>query len=330
MKKSLAIVYFSLTIALLLYSNTFYSQNTDTIKIKITNDVYDTIRIYDTIVKYDTIWVDSKFEEIRIGPSTSMFFCKWRKYNDQAYELISQQNYSIGLESDIVFEKFIFSPGFFLTQFKESRQFDYSISEIDSTFLMQLIPLSYIDYDTTGVSWIVHTFDSTYYDPILLDTVTTVFTDTLMQYHVDSTTINYNDTVFNTMYDTITNDTTIVRDFIYKYLEVPLIVNYRLAKFKHLSLDIGAGLIAGLLIKSESYYFDAESSAVLSYEKSDTYSFLPSLWVSLGVEYSLGDSFLIRLEPYYNPGLRSILKPEAGISGIPDRYGVKFEIKYLF
>jgi hypothetical protein len=103
-----------------------------------------------------------------------------------------------------------------------------------------------------------------------------------------------------------------------------------LAKFKHLSLDIGAGFIAGLLIKSESYYFDTESNAILTCEKGDTYNFLPSLWLSLGVNYSLRDNFLIRLEPYYNPGLRNILKPEAGISGIPDRYGIKFGIKYLF
>ena len=319
----------AITTAFILYPNLLHSQNIDTIRINHTTQVYDTIRIYDTIVKIDTIWIDPKIKEIRIGPNLSSFLCKWRNYDEQLTTYLSQRNYSVGIETGFVFDKTILQTGVFFTQFNEKRQFEYSITDIESIIQTEIVSDSYIEYDTTGVSWITETYDSTYFNPNLNDTITIIITDSTMLYQIDSTTIIINDTVFNTIYDTITNDTVLAKDFVYKYIEVPLIFKYRIGQFNNFHFNIGVGIIGGLLIKSESYYFDVGTNSVLAYQKGDNYKFMPSLWLSLEINYQLKERFIISLEPYYNPGLKSILKTDVGISGIPDRYGVRFGISFL-
>ncbi len=300
------------------------AQNVDTIKINITNRVYDTVIIYDTVVNYDTVWLDSGFKEINIGVSASSFICKWRKNNDKISTVIRQQNYSAGIDAGIVFNKFVLRSGLFYTQFKEIRQIGYSLTDIDSVVNLQLIPHSYFSVDTI-VTWQYFTYDTTFND-----STTVTIIDSIQQYQIDSTEINYNDTVYNTVYDTITKDTAATANFKYTYLEVPLILKYRLGEYRNFIFDIGAGFIAGFLIKSESYFFDVGTNTVKSYAKSDTYRFMPSLWFSLGINYKIGDVFLISLEPYYNPGLKSIYKKELSVIKIPDRYGLRFGVRYYF
>lgn len=320
----------SLVMTFIIVSNLVLAQNTDTIKINYTHDVYDTVRIFDTIVKYDTVWQEYIFDEIRVGPATSVFVSKWRNKNGEILNILTQNNFCLGLQSDFIIGRSIFSSGITYSQFNETRQFDYSIIEVDSTQQMEIVLDSYIDYDTTGVSWILYTYDSTYYEPTIEDSVTIVITDTIMQYHIDSITINYNDTVFNIIYDSTKIDTISARNFKYTYLEVPLIYKYKIAEIKNFSFNVGIGFIAGLLIKSESYYHDAETNIILVYNKADNYSFFPSLWFSLGIDYHLKDRLVVSLEPFYNPGLRSILKPDIGNWGIPDRYGLKLGLSYKF
>ncbi len=306
------------------------AQNVDTIKINLSHQVYDTVKVYDTIVKYDTVWIESKLKEIRLSASASGFLCTWRKYNDLISVQVNQRNFSAGLSVDFVFSKFAFSPGLFFTQFNEARKFGYSITELDSLINIQLVPQTYFIYDTTGVSLQILFHDSTYFDNGLMDSVTIVVADSVTTYQIDTTQVNYNDTVYSTVYDTIRNDTILARNFKYTYLEIPLILKYRIGEYKNFGFDVGTGFIAGFLIKSESYFFDVGENAVRAYAKTDTYKFLPSLWFSVGVSYSIGNKFLIRLEPYYNPGLRSIYKKTLPVIKIPDRYGLKFGLTYCF
>ena len=223
--------------AFIMFSKFLFAQNTDTIKINYTENIYDTVQVFDTIVKYDTVWIESKIDEIRIGLSTSVFISKWRNKNGEILNILEQKNFSIGVQSDFVVGRYIFTSGIFYSQFNETRQFDYSIINVDSTQQMEIIQDTYIDYDTTGVSWILYPYDSTYYEPAIEDSVTIVITDTIMQYHIDSITINYNDTVFNTIYDSTKTDTISARNFKYTYLEVPLIFKYKLADINSFSFN---------------------------------------------------------------------------------------------
>jgi len=312
------------------FSNVVFAQNTDTVKVIVNKTVYDTVRIYNNVIKTDTIWTEPIIKSINAGISVSSFLTVWRKYDDEFIKLLNQRNISAGIETDICFGKWSLGTGLFFTSFSENRQFGFSITDIDSIINMHLEPHSYEQIDTTGVSWQYFTHDSTYYDPGLSDSVTITITDSIPTYEIDTTTGNYNDTTYSTTYDTITTDTVAARNFKYKYLEVPVIAKFVLYKRKKFSIDASLGIVVGILIKSESYYFEPSSNSIMAYAKNDTYSFLPSAWISAGFNYNINDKLLIRLEPYCNPGLRSVYKKELPIVKIPDRYGLKMGVRYVF
>jgi hypothetical protein len=307
-----------------------FAQNNDTVRVFVKDTVFDSVLYYDTIVKIDTIWIDPAFKGIQASVGVSSFMCTWRKYNDEILRLLNQRNYSAGVGVDFLFSNWRLGTGIFFTSFSESRQFGFSMTDIDSIIHMQLIPNSYQIIDTTSVSWEYFTHDTTYFDPDLNDSVTITTTDSIPTYQTDTTTINYNDTTYNTTYDTIRSDTVVAKSFKYSYLEVPLIVRLNLYKYRSFSFDAGIGIIAGLLIKSESYFFDVGTNSVRAYSKDDTYKFLPSLWLSLGINYAYKERFIISLEPFYNPGLRSVYIKELPVIKIPDRYGIRFGVSYRF
>jgi len=320
----------SILVLFVIFCNNIWAQNTDTVKVFINKTTYDTVLIYDTIVKIDTIWTESAIKGYRVGLSASSFLTTWRKYDAAVIKLLNQRNYSIGIDAEMYFDKWSLATGLFFTSFNENRQFSFKITDIDSIINMHLEPHSYEQIDTTGVTWQYFTHDSTYFDPGLSDSVTITITDSIPDYEIDTTTVNYNDTTYSTTYDTIRTDTVAARNFKYTYLEVPVIAKFGLYQHKKFSIDAGLGIIAGILIKSESYYFDTGSNSILAYAKDDTYRFLPSVWISAGFNYQIKDKLLIRIEPYYNPGLMSVYKKELPIIKIPDRYGVKVGFRYLF
>jgi hypothetical protein len=307
-----------------------FAQNTDTVRVHISDTVFNSVTVFDTIVHIDTVWVESKISGFETSIFASSFFSNWRKYNDEVILLLNQRNYSFGVEARILFNKWSIGSGIFFSSFNENRQFGFKITDIDSIIHIQLIPNSYQIVDTISVSWEYNTYDSTYFDPGQGDSITVTITDSIPTYQIDTTTVNYNDTIYNTTYDTIQSDTITAKRFRYTYLEVPLIVKFNLYKTQKFSLDAGLGIISGLLIKSESYFFDVGTNTVLAYSKGDTYKFLPSLWFSLGLNYALSDKLFLSLVPYYNPGIRTIYNKDLPIVKIPDRYGVKFGLSYRF
>jgi hypothetical protein len=307
-----------------------FAQNTDTIRVYVSDTIFNTVRVYDTVESIDTVWIEPKISGFETSVFASSFYCTWKKYNDEILRLLNQKNYSLGVETKVMFNNWSLGTGLFFTSFNESRQFGFSMTDIDSIIHMQLIPNSYQIIDTSSVSWEYHTYNTTYYDTVLLDSVTITTTDSIPTYQIDTTTINYNDTTYNTTYDTIKTDTAVIKSFKYTYLEVPLIVKYNFYNYKKLSLTAGVGVVAGLLIKSESYFFDVGTNSVRAYSKENTYKFLPSLWFSVGINYSISDRFLINLEPYYILGIRSVYNKDLSVIKIPDRYGLRFGVSYRF
>ena len=305
------------------------AQNTDTIKVNITNPVYDTIRIYDTVVQYDTVWLEPKLKEINLSTSGGVFLTNWSKLDNENVSIISSKNSNLGLNTDFVFDRFKVSSGIWFTQFNEKRQLKYSYTSIDSTFQTDIIPTTIMDYDTTGVSWQIEVYDSTYFDTALNQDVTITITDTLMIYMLDSTAIDTYDTVTNVVYDTITNDTLGIRRFDYKYLEVPIIFNYKLWEKNKFSFYAGVGVIVGLLIKYESYILNNDQNAIILQPPEENYKLLPSIWLSLEARYKFNDMLSLSLLPYYTYGLRSVSKTGIGVFGIPTRYGINIGFKLM-
>lgn len=314
---------------LFIFGTNGFSQ-TDTIKIKSVKTTFDTVTVRDTVIIYDTIWKSPIFSEINVGVSGSLFFNKWRSFNSEVISLLDQKNYSIGIQSDFAIKRFTISPGIYFSSFQQSAKFGFSYEEIDSLINTEIVTESLYVPDSTGPFWEYQTWTEWVFDSITNDSILFTYTDSVSYYLADSTLVTTNDTIFTTEYDTLKVDTSALRNISYKYLEVPLILRYTFYTGKRFELDAALGFVAGLLIKTESYYFNSDSGIILQHNKDDCYKFLPSLWFSLALDYHLNQNWLVRLEPYYNPGIRSVYKPEAGITKIPDRYGLSFGVLWKF
>jgi hypothetical protein len=317
-------------ISLALLFSELSAQTDDTIKVHIQSQIYDTVVIHETVILYDTIWKDPIISSYSVSFTAGSFFTVWRKFNSSIISLSRQQNYSVGIDAELEIDRWKFSSGFYLTEFKQNALFNFTSETIDSSIITQITPHNEAHYDTTGMYYEIVTRDSVFYDPVEQDTVTITYTDTITHYNVDTTFITVNDTTFSTEYDTISKDTIAARNFVYRYAEVPLIFKFRLAEFGKFQIDIGTGFIAGILIKYQSYDYNSGTGKIVAHNKDDLYTFLPSLWLSAVINYRISDNFLIRLEPYYNPGLRSIYTKELAFIKIPDRYGLRFGLRYCF
>jgi hypothetical protein len=312
---------------LFIFGTSGFSQ-TDTIKIKSLKTTYDTVTVRDTVIIYDTIWTNPIFSEINLGVSGSLFFNKWRNFNSEVISLLNQKNYRFGIQSDFAIKRFAISPGIYFSSFLQSAKFGFSYEEIDSLINTEIVTESFYVPDSTGPFWEYQTWTEWVFDSIANDSTLITFIDSVSYYLADSTLVTTTDTIFTTEYDTLKVDTSALRNISYKYLEVPLILRYTFYQGKKFELDAAIGFVAGLLIKTESYYFN--SGIILQHNKDDCYKFLPSLWFSLALDYHLTKDWLIRLEPYYNPGIRSVYKTETSITKIPDRYGLRFGVLWKF
>lgn len=300
------------------------SQSNDTIRISVTENIYDTIFIVDTVMIIDTVWIERKFDNLFLSASYSPFFADWRVFKSENLTATRKTTNSVGLDIGISKNNWSFTSGVKFNMLLDQINFDYYLSKPDSVINEEITPGNYYLNDTVSSSW-EYFLDYTYVGDSLV-----VEMDSVQHFVIDSLLVADYDTTYFIEYDTVQVYTSVHRKENFRFVEVPFVVEYRFAKFDNLSLDIGAGFIAGFLIKSESFFFDVGTNTVKSYAKSDTYRFMPSLWFSLGINYKIGDALLISLEPYYNPGLKSIYKKELSVIKIPDRYGLRFVVRYYF
>lgn len=237
---------------ILIFINTevFSQTPTDTVQVRVSETVYETVTVRDTLMKIDTVWIEGKSDALSI--LTGTFNAGWRKYDTENLEISNRKAFSIMIICQIGMNRWTFSTGAAYSLYKKNVNFNYSNINID----------------------------------------------------------------------------TVVKDFSYNYLEFPLKFNYVIAQTNKFDFDIGIGFIAGLLIKSESYYF--KNNDIYRIENRNIYQFLPSLCFSVGIEYYITDYFSARIEPYYYFGLRSVYKKDAPIVKIPDRQGVLVGLKVYF
>ena len=309
---------------LLLYGCDLFAQTTDTIKINITHQIYDTTKVVDTVFVYDTVYIDRFITNFEINAHYSPFLTNWRKFEIENYKSKSQNNFSTGIEFGVISNYWSLNSGFSYTRFSNDVQFDIKIIEIDSSTTFELDPQQIIEIDTIGSEWQAFTFDT-----IVNDTAITI-TDSTLIFYTDTIVINYNDTIYTTVFDTTSKDTSLLRNEKIRYFEIPIILRYSLYESEKLDLKLGLGLITGIMSFAETYYRFSDSNELVVYQKSNHYKFMYSIYLSLRMNYLYRDNTYVFIEPYYYYGLRSIYKKEVSITRIPDRYGVRFGLAYRF
>jgi len=305
-------------------SKELMSQSTDTIKINVTQVVYDTIVYADTVISYDTIWIERKIDAWAISAEYSPFFTNWRGINPIKQTLENKLNSSFGLSIGVFKGDWSLYSGLRMSQLSNKVTFNYQFSNIDTLRNNVVTSVEYYTVDTVSTNW--EYFINNYY---IGDTLVTEV-DSTQHFNLDSTqNFNYDTTVVIT-YDTISIDTSTLKHYSFQYFEIPIITKYKFANIGMFDFDLGIGLLAGFLYKSESYYFDDENQSIILYSDSDTFTFFPSLWLSFGVNFYYQDRFGVSIEPYYAYGLRLLYNKEIISQRIPDRYGVKFGLSYKF
>jgi hypothetical protein len=302
-----------------------YSQETDTVKVIINKTDYDTIQIVKTVYDVDTVYVNPFIDYYEASPMYSKFWVNWRNYSGNSGLHKNQQNQAYGLEISASKGNFSVASGFSFSQMSYDSEFFDSYRQIDSLLDYTIFTDSYFQIDTTGIELQTHTYDS-----VLNDSTVINVTDTTYVYLIDSTEIVTNDTVFFTVYDTTKIDTSFVKASKIQFYEIPIILRYKLLSTKRFELNAGVGVIVGILRYSEIFYQLQQGGDPIPITEESKLKIFPSIWLSAKLSYYPFYNVGVFVEPYYNPGIKSILKPEAPLVNIPDRYGLRFGISYVF
>jgi len=326
MPVSKKILFFLITAVLLQTSFFSYSQESDTIKINITNTQYDTIHIFDTTYFIDTIYTSRLIEGYDISPTFSPFGVKWRTYRGLLGIQSEQKNFTYGLEVAAVKNKLSLSGGFFYSKIENRIKFEQNITDIDTITNINIVQDSYFNIDTIGSEWQLYTYDS-----ITIDTITITIADSILVFNIDTTQVFYNDTILTTSYDTTKFDTSYNYTSNISYFDIPIIFRYRLYSSSKIDIFVGTGFMLGILRRTNMYYFNPSdgSAPKLIGEKNYT-QILPSIWLSSKITYYPLSSLGLFIEPYYCLGIKSIFKKDFDVITIPDRYGIRFGLSYLF
>ncbi|MDD2387528.1 MAG: hypothetical protein PHP52_12190 [Bacteroidales bacterium] len=314
-------------IIIVVFLNTVFSaftQETDTIKINISNTVYDTVQVYNNVYKYDTIYVDPFIDRYELSPSYTKFWVDWKAYSSDIGELKNQNNYTLGLELSAFKNKFSLSTGFFFTKTLNDFQFYDKYEIIDSTINYDINTNSYYEIDTIDTDFYITE------DSVIIDSTFILVNDTTFIYLIDSTEITTSDTVFRTVFDTTQIDTSFIRTGKIQYFEIPLIFRFRVYQSTKIELLAGAGIIIGILQFSEFYYRQRGENDIVLISEEVKRKIIPSIWVSAKLSYYPFKNVGFFIEPHYNFGIKSLFTSESQLVIIPNRFGVRFGINYKF
>ncbi|MDD4150063.1 MAG: hypothetical protein PHE33_08535 [Bacteroidales bacterium] len=322
MKKQ--VKYFFILAVLLNTAFNAFTQEIDTIKINITNTVYDTVQVHNNVYQFDTLYIDPFIERYEISPSYTNFWVNWRTYSGDQGQLKKQSNYTIGLELSASKSKFSLSTGFFFSKILNDFQFYDKYEMVDSSVNFDISTTSYFQIDTTGADFYVTE------DSVLIDSTFIIVNDTTFIYLIDTTEITISDTVFNTVYDTTQIDTSFIKTGKIQYFEIPLIFRFRVYQGNKIELLAGVGAIFGILQFSEFYYWRQQEGDVVLVSEEVKRKIIPSIWISVKLSYYPVKNAGVFIEPHYNPRIISLFTSDAKIITIDDRFGVRFGINYTF
>ncbi|MDD2634150.1 MAG: hypothetical protein PHW82_01470 [Bacteroidales bacterium] len=301
-----------------------FTQETDTVKINITNTIYDTVQVYNNVYKYDTIYVAPFIEKYELSPSYTKHWLSWKTFSNNIGKLKSQHNYTFGFECSAIKNNLSLSTGFFFTKTLNNFEFKDNYSVVDSSINYKINTNSYYEIDTTGTDFYITE------DTVIIDSTFILVNDTTFIYLIDSTEIITSDTSFYTVFDTTQIDTSIIKTGKIQYFEIPFIFRFRIYKRAKFELLTGAGIIIGILQYSEFYYRPQQENNIILISEEIKRKIIPSIWLSAKLSLFLFKNIGFFIEPHYNFGIKSLFTSESQLTVIPNRLGIRFGINYRF
>jgi len=261
------------------------------------------------------------FVGLNISPNYS--FINYSVNNQENSNLVNKLNssssnglaFDLGAEFGYQFKNISLISGVNFTQYNE--QFN---AEYEETLIQDINYWEYNNYTQT-------IYDTTYY--VNIDSL--IQGDTSYIQVIDSTQITITDSSL-----TSTSDTSISKQNMkyvnkYKYIEIPLTIEFTFNRVKKFSPFVRTGLITGLHIKTQGFTYNVENNEQLI-ENTDLAYVKANFWLlfGAGVRYKLNDKFSLMLYPYYRYHLNDLINDETYYRQSLNNMGIKFGVRYIF
>jgi len=261
------------------------------------------------------------FVGVDISPNYS--FINYSVTNQENSSLVDKLNssssnslaFDLGAEVGYQFKNISLISGINFTQYDE--QFN---AEYEETLIEEINYWEYNDYTQT-------IYDTTNY--VNIDSL--IQGDTTYTQIIDSTQITLTDSTLSS-----TNDTSVSRQNMkyvnkYKYIEIPLTIEFTFNRVKKFSPFIRTGLITGLHIRTQGFTYSVENNEQLI-ENTDLPYVKANFWLlfGVGIRYNLNDRFSVLVYPYYRYHLNDLINDDSYYRQSLNNMGIKFGVRYMF
>ncbi len=318
---TLAIISHFITFSFSIYPpDTITKIKYDTVKVEKVVLVYDTVKVYDTIFHFDTIFIEKPLVN-SFGISFSLgqpyeFILSNAVETENIVSTIKSSEYgrlSVGFSLNYkhYFGKWDFQIGLGVINFNKNANYNFLKTVINSS----------TQIDTT---------DNSYWQVTVIDTFYEVSgTDTIPHIVADSTWVPAYEV------DTVTNYDTTDKNIIYKgknrftFVRIPIVLEYQLFVNNNWSLNLGAGIVVGILTGTSGKTLSEQNEISLleDFMPVRTNLFLHS---DLNLSYNISDQFRFSVGIGGEYMLKSFFKLEKNITRKLLYYNMKVGFEYLF
>ena len=223
--------------------------------------------------------------------------------------------YSFGADIGYNFKNISLISGINYTQFNEKFNAEYEEINIKQ--------INYWEYNNSTQT----IYDTTNY--INIDSL--MQGDTTYVQIIDSTEITVTDSSLASENDTSITNKNMKYINKYKYIEIPLIIEYTFNRANKISPFIRTGLITGLHIKTQGFTYSTQNNQQLI-ENTDLPYIKANFWLlfGAGINYKLNDKFSVLVYPYYRYHLNSIIADKTYYRQSLNNMGINFGFRYKF
>ncbi len=206
--------------------------------------------------------------------------------------------------------------GISFTKLNEKFNYNYTSTKIDTSYYYNVFNSGYTKYDTImflNLDYLLETGDSIY-SP-----------------YVSETWVETTDSTLKTKLDTTNIKEKLNTKNIYNYIEIPLILGYKINRYKF-TYSLNAGIITGIFIKSKGFTIQQNnlnniidiSTAGLPYIK-----FNYSLIINTEICYKINKKLHLLVEPFYRQSINSLFNKNYLYSKKNKAYGLTIGLRYI-
>ena len=271
----------------------------------------------------EEIVVKSNHWFVGLNMSPNYSFTTYSVNNQENSNLVDKLNssssnslaFDLGAEIGYQFKNISLISGINFTQYNE--QFN---AEYEENLIQDINYWEYNNYTQT-------IYDTTNY--VNIDSL--IQGDTTYTQIIDSTQITLTDSSLTSTSDTSTSKQNMKYVNKYKYIEIPLTIEFTFNRVKKFSPFVRTGLITGLHIKTQGFTYSVENNEQII-ENTDLPYVKANFWLlfGAGVRYNLNDKFSILVYPYYRYHLNDIINDKTYYRQSLNNMGIKFGVRYMF